>query len=102
MSEANGVPRNGAPCEVELVLRWEDLGKAELLPPGHELSEAVLLFRKIEDAEIKVQTDRLEKIKAEREAAEKAKKQEANEAEKAKREAERAKKKESKSKDSSN
>ena len=54
----------------ELVLRWADLGAAELLPPGHELGEAVLLFRKIEDAEIKVQTDRLEKIKAEREAAE--------------------------------
>ena len=53
-----------------LVLRWADLGAAELLPPGHELGEAVLLFRKIEDAEIKVQTDRLEKIKAEREAAE--------------------------------
>ena len=53
-------------------MRWEDLGAAELLPPGHELGEAVLLFRKIEDAEIKVQTDRLEKIKAEREAAEKA------------------------------
>ena len=73
VSAANGVPRNGAPCAVERVLRWEDLGKAELLPPGHELAEAVLLFRKIEDAEIKVQTDRLEKIKAEREAAEKAK-----------------------------
>ena len=54
----------------ELVLRWAELGAAELLPPGHELGEAVLLFRKIEDAEIKVQTDRLEKIKAEREAAE--------------------------------
>ena len=54
----------------ELVLRWADLGAAELLPPGHELGEAILLFRKIEDAEIKVQTDRLEKIKAEREAAE--------------------------------
>ena len=53
-----------------LVLRWADLGAVELLPPGHELGEAVLLFRKIEDAEIKVQTDRLEKIKAEREAAE--------------------------------
>ncbi len=53
-----------------LVLRWADLGAAELLPPGHELGEAILLFRKIEDAEIKVQTDRLEKIKAEREAAE--------------------------------
>ena len=51
------------------LLTWNDLGAAELLPVGHELGEAVLLFRKIEDAEIQKQTDRLEKIKAEREAA---------------------------------
>ena len=71
-AEGCGVPQDGARSAAERVLRWEDLGAAELLPPGHELGEAVLLFRKIEDAEIKVQTDRLEKIKAEREAAEKA------------------------------
>ncbi len=52
-----------------VTLHWSDLGAAEILPAGHELGEAVLLFRKIEDAEIQKQTDRLEKIKAEREAA---------------------------------
>ena len=55
--------------ENSLILNWNQLGAAELLPAGHELGEAVLLFRKIEDAEIQKQTDRLEKIKAEREAA---------------------------------
>ena len=51
------------------MLTWSDLGAAELLPVGHQLGEAVLLFRKIEDAEIQKQTDRLAQIKAEREAA---------------------------------
>ena len=55
--------------ENSLILNWNQLGAAEILPAGHELGEAVLLFRKIEDAEIQKQTDRLEKIKAEREAA---------------------------------
>ena len=55
-----------------LTLHWADLGAAELLPTGHQLGEAVLLFRKIEDEEIQRQIDRLEKIKAEREAAAKA------------------------------
>ena len=52
-----------------VTLHWSDLGAAEILPAGHELGEAVLLFRKIEDAEIQKQIERLEKIKAEREAA---------------------------------
>ena len=58
--------------EESLILNWSALGAAELLPTGHQLGEAVLLFRKIEDAEIQKQIDRLEKIKAEREAAAKA------------------------------
>ena len=58
--------------EQPIVLHWDDLGAAELLPAGHALGEAVLLFRKIEDAEIDAQVARLEAIKAEREAAEKA------------------------------
>ena len=58
--------------EQPIVLHWDDLGAAELLPVGHALGEAVLLFRKIEDAEIDAQVARLEAIKAEREAAEKA------------------------------
>ena len=49
---------------------WDELGKAELLPVGHQLGKAELLFSKIEDAEIDKQVERLEKIKAARLAAE--------------------------------
>jgi len=56
--------------EESLVLSWAMLGNSELLAPGHQLGEAVLLFRKIEDEEVKAQTDRLESIKARRLAAE--------------------------------
>ena len=64
---------NSAEPRYDKVLNWDMLGQAELLKPGHELGEAVLLFRKIEDAEVDAQIARLEAIKAEREAAEKAK-----------------------------
>ena len=57
----------------DLVLSWDMLGSAELLPSGHQLGEAVLLFRKIEDAEIDAQIARLEAIKKAREEAEAAK-----------------------------
>ncbi|MBR4774827.1 MAG: methionine--tRNA ligase [Bacteroidales bacterium] len=56
-----------------IVLNWEQLGDAELLPAGHQLGEAVLLFQKIEDSVVDAQIARLEAIKAEREAAEAAK-----------------------------
>ena len=56
-----------------IVLSWEMLGASELLPAGHQLGEAVLLFQKIEDSVIDAQIARLEAIKAEREAAEAAK-----------------------------
>ncbi len=61
------------PSGEDLVLRWDDLGRSDLLPAGHVLGEPVLLFSKIEDAAIQVQTDRLAAIKAAREAAEAAK-----------------------------
>ena len=57
------------PAAAELVLSWEQLGGAELLPTGHRLGEAVLLFQKIEDSVIDAQIARLEAIKAAREAA---------------------------------
>ena len=57
----------------DLVLCWDMLGNAELLPSGHQLGEAVLLFRKIEDAEVEAQIARLEAIKKAREEAEAAK-----------------------------
>ena len=57
-------------ASVSLTLDWSMLGAAELLPAGHQLGQAVLLFQKIEDSVIDAQIARLEAIKAEREAAE--------------------------------
>ena len=55
-----------------ITLSWEDLGKAALLPAGHQLNPATLLFAKIEDEVVDAQIARLEAIRAEREAATKA------------------------------
>ena len=62
------------PSEVEgsLSLSWDDLGAASLLPAGHQLNPATLLFAKIEDEVVDGQIARLEAIRAEREAAAKA------------------------------
>ena len=57
-------------ASVSLTLDWSMLGAAELVPAGHQLGEAVLLFQKIEDSVIDAQIARLKAIKAEREAAE--------------------------------
>ena len=51
---------------------WSDLGRMDLLPAGQPLGEITLLFEKIEDSAIQAQLDRLERIKAENEAAAKA------------------------------
>jgi len=56
-----------------IVLDWSMLGNGELLPAGHQLGEAVLLFRKIEDEEVDAQIAKLEAIKKAREEAEAAK-----------------------------
>ena len=53
-------------------LSWDLLGSEDILPEGHKIGEAQLLFEKIDDEAIKVQTDRLEAIRQQREAAEKA------------------------------
>ncbi len=53
-------------------LKWEDLGSTEIIPAGHELGEAELLFAKIEDDVIQKQLDRLAAIRAEKEAEAKA------------------------------
>ncbi|MDY3782731.1 MAG: methionine--tRNA ligase [Candidatus Cryptobacteroides sp.] len=53
-------------------LGWDLLGSEDILPEGHMIGEAQLLFEKIDDEAIKVQTDRLEAIRQQREAAEKA------------------------------
>ena len=57
----------------DIVLTWDMLGSSELLPSGHELGEAVLLFQKIEDSVVEAQMARLEAIKKAREEAEAAK-----------------------------
>ncbi|MBQ2778203.1 MAG: methionine--tRNA ligase [Bacteroidaceae bacterium] len=49
--------------------KWENLGRTDLLPEGHELGEVGLLFEKIEDDAIQAQLDRLARIKKENEAA---------------------------------
>ena len=59
--------------EESIVLSWSMLGTPELLPSGHQLGEAELLFRKIEDAEVDAQIAKLEAIKKAREEAEAAK-----------------------------
>ncbi|MBQ8060712.1 MAG: methionine--tRNA ligase [Bacteroidales bacterium] len=51
------------------VFCWDDLGKAELLPVGHELGEAVLLFSKVEDSVVEAQVAKLNATKAANEAA---------------------------------
>ena len=61
----------GVACE-GLTLSWDDLGNASLLPAGHQLNPATLLFAKIEDDVVDGQIARLEAIRAEREAAAKA------------------------------
>ncbi len=53
-------------------LSWADLGNPSLLPAGHQLNPATLLFSKIEDEVVDAQIARLEAIRAEREAAAKA------------------------------
>ena len=58
--------------EKSLTLSWDDLGKASILPAGHQLNPATLLFAKIEDEVVDAQVARLEAIRAEREAAAKA------------------------------
>ena len=60
-----------APVE-GVCLGWEMLGEGELLPVGHEIGAAELLFSKIEDEAIDAQLKRLDDIRAAREAEAKA------------------------------
>ena len=58
--------------EESVILTWDDLGNPSLLPAGHQLNPATLLFSTIEDEVVDAQIARLEAIRAEREAAAKA------------------------------
>ena len=51
------------------VLTWDDLGRGDILPVGHELGEAVLLFSKIEDSVIDAQIAKLNATKEANQAA---------------------------------
>lgn len=57
---------------VDKMLEWENAGKTKLLSVGYSLREPQLLFRKIEDAEI---TAQLDKLKTKSAAAQQAKEQ---------------------------
>jgi len=48
---------------VEKMLEWENAGKTNLLSTGYSLREPQLLFRKIEDEEIRLQIEKLQKNK---------------------------------------
>ena len=58
--------------QLDKSIGWGDLGRIDMLAAGQPLGEVSLLFEKIEDAAIQAQLDRLERIKAENEAAAKA------------------------------
>ena len=51
-----------------IVLGWDSIGRSDLLPAGHELGEASLLFSKIEDSVVEAQVARLKAREAEMEA----------------------------------
>lgn len=66
----SGADAGGDTCAV--TLSWDSLGKDNILPEGHQLGEAVLLFSKIEDSVVESQVHKLEEKKAAKEAAAKA------------------------------
>ena len=49
-------------------LEWDLLGRTDILPEGHQIGEAQLLFDKIDDDAIQRQLDRLAAIRAQKEA----------------------------------
>lgn len=51
---------------------WESVGKIDILPEGHKINPAHLLFEKIDDEQIQRQIDRLNEIRAQMEADAKA------------------------------
>ena len=61
--------QSGAEQKSVPVLSWKDLGRESVLPAGHQLGEAVLLFSKIEDSVVEAQVKRLEDTKKANEAA---------------------------------
>ena len=60
---------SACPTAMTTMLTWDDLGRGDILPVGHELGEAVLLFSKIEDSVIDAQIAKLNATKEANEAA---------------------------------
>jgi methionyl-tRNA synthetase len=54
---------------VDKMLEWENAGKTRLLSVGYSLRAPELLFRKIEDAEVQYQVDKLQKASSDRAGA---------------------------------
>jgi len=52
-------------------LDWSRLGQTDLLPAGHQIDQAELLFEKIEDEVVMAQVEKLKAMEAANEAAEK-------------------------------
>ena len=52
-------------------LDWSRLGQTDLLPAGHQIGQAELLFEKIEDEVVTAQVEKLKAMEAANEAAEK-------------------------------
>ena len=52
-------------------LDWSRLGQTDLLPAGHQIDQAELLFEKIEDEVVTAQVEKLKAMEAANEAAEK-------------------------------
>jgi len=44
-------------------VKWDDLGRSDLLKPGHNIKQAGLLFEKIEDEAVEKQLEKLKKTK---------------------------------------
>jgi methionyl-tRNA synthetase len=59
-------------CACDIVLDWNMFGKYDILPAGHELGKAELLFGKIEDSVVESQVDKLNTEKSINAAAAKA------------------------------
>ena len=78
----DGAPDHGCPADIVFpihasaaegpIFTWNDLGRNDLLPVGHQLGEAVLLFSKVEDSVVDAQVAKLNATKAANEAAAKA------------------------------
>ena len=52
-------------------LHWSNLFNEFLLASGHQLNKAEILYKQVEDAEIQVQLERLQRIKTENESSQK-------------------------------